>query len=74
MIYIQGKGYFDTSGRKVASKRQMDLRLARAYGAAGDSDSFTRLYCESKVSTSLLNAEYRHGAAMARAKAMEALK
>jgi hypothetical protein len=61
MHYIKGTGVIDVRGRKVCSKRQLDLRLARSFGFRGDSPSFTRLLIESRVSMGLLKAEYSHG-------------
>jgi len=61
MIHIKGKGIIDSTGRKVMSKRQMDLTLARTYGAKGDSASFTRLLIESRIAVAILSAEYRKG-------------
>lgn len=61
MHYIKGKGYFESSGAKAGSKRQMDIARARAYGAEGDLASFTQLRIESRVAASVLVESYRSG-------------
>lgn len=65
MHYIKGKGYFDQSGAKVGSKRQIDIALARSYGFHGDNTRFTTLIIESRVNRAILNAAFREGAAKA---------
>lgn len=61
MHYEKGKGYFEASGAKVCSKREMDLRLARFYGATNDLSAFTRLRIESRASAQSLNAAFAAG-------------
>lgn len=59
--YIQGKGYFEDSGRPIGSRRKVDLMRANVYGKQGDSAAFTRLVCESRVSMQALKESYRRG-------------
>jgi len=61
MHYIQGKGYFEASGAKVCSKRQMALNLARLAGYENDSATFTRLVIENRVSRQAMNDAFRLG-------------
>jgi hypothetical protein len=63
MHYQKGKGVIDTAGRKVCSKRQLDLNMARIHGANNDTASFTRLIIESRVSRALLNEAWHKGTA-----------
>ncbi len=48
------------------STRDKILRAMRAAGAAGDRQTFTRLYVENRISLEAANAEWRAGAALAR--------
>jgi hypothetical protein len=62
MHYIQGKGYFEASGKPVGSKRKVDMALARSYGASGDRERYTRLLIESRVSRTILDEQFHIGA------------
>ena len=65
MHYVKGKGYFESSGRKVCSARTMALRLARVYGYENDTSRFTRLFIENRVRRDLMEAAFRAGRALA---------
>lgn len=67
MYYVKGKGIIDTAGRKVRSKREQDLLMARIHGQRGELDQFTRLRIESKVASTHLVEAYQAGCAARRA-------
>ena len=62
MRHVPGVGIVDVAGRKVCSKREQDIRLARVYGAQGDNAAFTRLVIESKASRAVLTLAFQNGA------------
>jgi len=61
MYYIQGKGYFEESGKPVGSKRKIDLELAKVYGYHNNLSDFTMLQCESRVRRELLIEQWHLG-------------
>jgi hypothetical protein len=61
-MYIQGKGYFDSAGNKIGSKRKIALIRAKICGYENDIDTFTRLIIESRVSLPLMKEQWRIGA------------
>lgn len=65
--YIKRKGWFESSGIKMGSARQVALNLARTYGFENDRKSFTRLVIESRVAMPLLTEQFNKGRQMAEA-------
>jgi hypothetical protein len=63
MYYVKGKGIIDVAGRKVRSKHEQDLILARIHGQKGELSEFTRLRIESRVASTHLVAAYQAGCA-----------
>jgi hypothetical protein len=61
MFYVPNKGYCEASGKKVMSKRQMALQLAKIAGYHDDSTSFTHLIVENRISRPLMNDAWRAG-------------
>lgn len=69
--YIKGKGWFEASGLRIGSQRQMDIARARCMGFEEDRRSFTRLVIESRVAQNVLTAAFNSGLAL-KAKTLEA--
>lgn len=61
-MYLKGTGIIDSAGRKVRSKREQDLIMARIYGQKDEVAQFTRLQIESRVARPLLLEAYQLGA------------
>ncbi len=47
--YIQGKGWFESSGAPMGSKRKINLEIAKQCGFNNDTAAFTRLRIESRI-------------------------
>jgi hypothetical protein len=62
MHYVQDHGYVEASGKKVCSKREMVLRLAKACGFNNDSAEFTRLLIENRVTRQSMEDAWNVGA------------
>lgn len=64
MHYKPGTGYVESDGRKVMSKRQHTLHLARIAGYQNDSSTFTTLLCERRgVSWEAMHEAWHKGVA-----------
>lgn len=67
--YVKDKGWFESSGAYMGSKRTMALAVARRCGFENDTKTFTRLLIEARVRRELLNAAWAAGAALREEKA-----
>lgn len=62
-FYIRGKGWFESGGSKIGSRRKVDLMRALAMGRENDVAGFTRLVIESRVCRAKLGAQFKAGRA-----------